>query len=69
MEVNIDQRLQRKIGRRRFLMVSAKAFLGVMLTAFIPFNVNGADEAGKKFVMKIKPFKESDLYREHSLVG
>ena len=60
------------IGRRRFLVMCGKLALGAIAVCVMPFEIGFSKDkkTGKRrFVMKIKPFKDSDLYKNHNLAG
>ncbi|MBU1122543.1 MAG: hypothetical protein ABIH71_05020 [Candidatus Omnitrophota bacterium] len=60
------------IGRRRFLGMCGKLALGAIAVCVMPFEIGFSKDkkTGKtRFVMKIKPFRDSDLYKKHNLAG
>ncbi|UCD15278.1 MAG: hypothetical protein JSV34_06055 [Candidatus Omnitrophota bacterium] len=56
---------QKEISRRRFLILCGKIVVGAMFASVIPVKLFG----GAGFIMRVKPFKDRDLYRKHNLAG
>ena len=62
---------EKKITRREFLKFCARTGLAIAAWTIMPLDPGFTqDEAGRRrFTIKVKPFKVSDLYRKHDLAG
>ncbi|MFH1771763.1 MAG: hypothetical protein ABH872_03010 [Candidatus Omnitrophota bacterium] len=62
----------KRISRRRFLFIGVKAFLVAAAAFIVPINISFSKDDNsqrRRFKIKIKPFKRSDLYKKHNLAG
>jgi hypothetical protein len=74
--MNTDKIFVKKISRKEFLKFIAKILATTVLFSILPFKLFGSDKylhlvdkIGKIFAIPIKPFRRSDLYRKHNLLG
>jgi hypothetical protein len=61
--------MKEKLTRREFMKLCFKSVIMVGMMNLLPFQFGFAKEEKKKFVIKVKPFQRSDIYRKHDLVG
>ena len=61
--------MKEKMTRREFIKLCFKSIALAGMMNLLPFQFGFAGEEKKKFVMKIKPFKRSDIYRKDDLAG
>ena len=61
--------MKEKMTRREFMKLCFKSAVLVGMMNLFPFQFGFAGEEKKKFIIRVKPFKRSDIYRKHDLAG
>ena len=61
--------MKEKMTRREFMKFCFKSAVLAGMMSLLPLQFGFVDEEKKKFVIKVKPFKRSDIYRKSDLVG